>query len=146
VFRGLDVDALEKALAGWVRGTSEIQRAIHASLDGKTLRGSRCGEYVGVQLLSLYCEAIQGVLGELRVPPEGNEITAALRLLKDVPLKDLIVTGDAMFAQKEICREIVERKGDYFFVVKDNQPALKEDIAVAFTPPSSPLGAVALGA
>ena len=30
-----------------------------------------------------------------------NEITAALRLLQDTPLKNKVITGDAIFAQKK---------------------------------------------
>jgi hypothetical protein len=37
--------------------------------------------------------------------------------------------GDAMFTQREICRVIIEGGGEYFFIVKDNQPGLKADIA-----------------
>ena len=44
--------------------------------------------------------------------------------------------GDAMFTQREICRVIIEGGGDYFFAVKDNQPGLKADIALAFGPDS----------
>lgn len=146
VFRDLDIAALETALAEWVRGAEGCPEPAQVCVDGKRLRGSRAGECPGVHLLSAYCEAVKGVLGELAVPPESNEITAAMRLLKEIPLEGLVMTGDAIFAQKGICREILERKGDYFFVVKDNQPALKEDIAVAFAPPSSPLGAVRMGA
>ena len=49
------------------------------------------------------------------------------------------MTGDAIFAQKDICRVILERGGEYFFTVKNNQPTLKADIALAFGP-DSPLG------
>jgi predicted transposase YbfD/YdcC len=84
---------------------------------------------------------LSGVVGQLRVEPQANEITAALELLKGLPLAGAVVTGDAIFAQREICRAIVERGGDYFFTVKDNQPALKRDIALVFDR-DSPLGAV----
>ena len=76
------------------------------------------------------------MIGQLAVAPDGNEITAALQLLKMLSLKDVIITGDAMFTQKEICRTIIDGGGDYFFTVKDNQPALKADIALAFGPVS----------
>jgi hypothetical protein len=82
---------------------------------------------------------VGSVIGQLRMEPEANEITAALQLLKTLPLKDVIVTGDAMFTQREICRVIKDGGGDYFFTVKDNQPALKADMALAFGP-ISPLG------
>jgi hypothetical protein len=51
--------------------------------------------------------------------------------------------GDAMFTQREICRVIIEGGGEYCFIVKDNQPGLKADIALAFGPDSPLSGMVA---
>jgi hypothetical protein len=138
VFCDLDVDALEAGLAAWVRGAGAAAAELnHVALDGKRLRGSRTAEGPGVHLLAAFCRSLQGVIGELRVPPGGNEITAALTLLKGLALEGLLVTGDAEFAQRAICRTIVQRGGDYFFVVKDNQPRLRADIALLFAAPPS---------
>ena len=71
-----------------------------------------------------------------RVAPEANEITAALTLLKTLPIEGAIISGDAIFAQTDLCRLIIERGGDYFFTVKSNQPTLEADIALAFRPDS----------
>jgi len=133
LFQGLDIGALERVLGNWVRGD---QPAGHVAIDGKRLRGSAVRQAPGVHLLAAFSATLQGVIGQLRVAPEANEITAALELLKTLPLKGVIITGDAMFTQREICRVITERGGDYFFTVKDNQPALKADIALAFAPDS----------
>ena len=143
LFRRLDTDAVERILAVWVRSLGGDEEPGHVAIDGKTLRGSRSGEYPGVHLLAAYCERAQGVLGELRVGARENEIPAALRLLKKMPLKGAVVTGDAIFAQKAICRRIVGKGGDYFLAVKENQPQLKRDIEEAFAPPASPLRAEA---
>jgi len=96
-------------------------------------------------LLAAFSQRLLGCLGQLRVEPDANEITAALRLLKELPLAGVIVTGDAIFAQKESCGTIIAGGGDYFFTVKDNQPTLKADIALAFGP-DSPLSRVVAGA
>jgi hypothetical protein len=142
VFRDLDVDALEAGLAAWVRGAAGATAELnHVALDGKRLRGSRTAEGPGAHLLAAFCRSLQGVIGELRVPPGGNEITAALTLLKGLALDGLLVTGDAEFAQRALCRTIVKRGGDYFFVVKDNQPRLREDIALVFAAPPRDGGA-----
>ena len=77
--------------------------------------------------------------------PSDNEITAALELLKTLPLQGVTVTGDAIFTQKAICQVIIDGGGDYFFTVKGNQPALKSDIEQAFRP-LSPLGGVVAAA
>lgn len=141
VFRDLDVDALEAGLAAWVRGAGAAAELRHVALDGKRLRGSRTAEGPGVHLLAAFCRSLQGVIGELRVPPGGDEITAALTLLKGLALDGLLVTGDAEFAQRALCRTIVDGGGDYFFVVKGNQPRLREDIARVFAAPPREGGA-----
>lgn len=142
VFQGLDIASLEAALGGWVMsGRAPGQIAI----DGKRLRGSATAQAPGVHLLAAFSEAMGGVVGQLRVEPGSNEITAALALLKTLPLAGSIVTGDAIFTQKEICRVIIDGGGGYVFTVKDNQPTLRADIALAFgdaSPLSALLGAV----
>lgn len=100
--------------------------------DGKTLRGSRRLDAAPLHVLSAFATELGAVIGDLVVPPEANEITAALTLLKGLPLEGAIVTGDAIFAQREICRHVRDDKGHYLFVVKTNQPELHRDIAIAF--------------
>lgn len=139
VFKGLDVTALERALGGWVRGD---QTAGHVAIDGKRLRGSATAQSSGVHLLAAFSVSLQGVIGQLAVAPDTNEITAALQLLKTLPLDGVIITGDAIFTQKEICRVITDGGGNYFFTVKDNQPTLKADIGLAFGPDSPLCGMV----
>ena len=139
LFRNLDVAALERLLGRWVNG--EAGEAGHLAIDGKRLRGSRQGDNPGVHLLAAFAEKLSGVVGQLRVAPEANEITAALELLKSLPLSGTLVSGDAMFAHREICRVISDGGGDYFFTVKDNQPTLKRDIALVFDR-DSPLGSL----
>lgn len=129
LFQGLDVASLEVALGDWVRGG---RAGGHIAIDGKRLRGSATAQAPGVHLLAAFSDALGGVIGQLRLAPDSNEITAALTLLKTLPLAGSVVTGDAIFTQKEICRVIKDGGGDYFFTVKDNQPALKADIALAF--------------
>ena len=129
VFRSLDGDALARALGGFACGRDEPD---HIALDGKTLRGSRLLDATALHVVSAFAARLSAVVGDLAVAPDGNEITAALALLKDLPLKGAIITGDAIFCQREICQTIVDGQGDYLFVVKDNQPTLKADIAESF--------------
>ena len=50
-----------------------------------------------------------------------------------------MVTGDALYTQRELCKQIVDSGGEYLFVVKENQPTLLEDIAALFAdPPAKP--------
>ena len=59
----------------------------------------------------------------------------APELLGQVDLAGRGVTGDALYAQKNLSRQVVEQGGDYFWVVKDNQPTLRADIALLFAEP-----------
>jgi len=137
LFQALDVGALERAFGGWVAGEAAVSG--HVAIDGKRLRGSATATAPGTHLLAAFSASLQGVIGQLRVAPETNEITAALELLKTLPLKGVTITGDAIFTQRAICQAIIDGGGDYFFTVKGNQPALKADIEQAFRP-FSPLG------
>jgi hypothetical protein len=83
LFHELDVTALEQALGGWVQGETLPG---HVAIDGKRLRGSATGQTPGTHLLAAFSARLQGVIGQLRVDPDANEITAALKLLKTLPL------------------------------------------------------------
>jgi predicted transposase YbfD/YdcC len=54
------------------------------------------------------------------------------RLLKSIDLKGKVVTGDAMFAQRELSRQVLEAGADYVWTVKDNQANLRADIEALF--------------
>lgn len=131
-FKALDVEATEAVLGEWVRGCDPLG---HVALDGKRLRGSAPAGHdgsAGVHLVAAFASRLGGVVGQLQVEPDGNEITAALALLKGLPLQGTVITGDAAFCQRAICQTIRDRQGDYLFAVKANQPTLMADLAVAF--------------
>lgn len=131
-FKALDVEAAEGVLGAWARGDGPPG---HVAIDGKRLKGSAPAGHdgsAGVHLVAAFASRLGGVIGQLRVPPEANEITAALTLLKGLPLGGAVITGDAEFCQRAICQAIRDGGGDYLFTVKANQPALMADLAVAF--------------
>lgn len=136
-FKSLDADALAVALGKFALGED---CARHIAIDGKTLKGSRRLDAKALHVLSAFAAELGTVIGDLIVEPDQNEITAAMVLLKGLPLDGAIISGDAIFCQRQICRHIRDGNGHYLFVVKDNQPQLKADIAESFGD-FSPLGA-----
>jgi hypothetical protein len=140
LFKALDAAVFEALLKAWLLAHHAhiIIKAAH--LDGKTLCGSRRGEIPGVHLLALYSEQLGTALTEMPVDAKTNEHKAALELLHLLPLKGVLVTGDAMFAQREEAAEIVALEGAYLLTVKDNQPSLKQALLDAFDAPVSPSG------
>jgi len=141
VFAALDVAAFEAVLTRWIgaQGVCDLAERIVA-IDGKTLRGSQGHQLPGVHLLAAYCRDADAVLAQLAVPGKTNEHKTALELLKLIPLKGTLITGDAAFTQRDLCAAVVRGRGDYFLTVKDNQPTLEADIRAAFGPAFSPSG------
>lgn len=73
------------------------------------------------------------VLGQVKVDEKSNEITAIPRLLKVLAVQGCIVTIDAMGAQTEIAKQIIESGGDYVLSLKGNQGELHQDVEQLFT-------------
>jgi hypothetical protein len=142
----LPAAVFEAALTRWIlaQGVTDLGRRVVA-IDGKTLRGTQGHQLPGVHLLAAYCRDVEAVIAQLAVPGKTNEHKTALELLKLIPLKGTLVTGDAAFTQRDLCAAVVAGGGDYFLTVKDNQPTLEADIRAAFVPAFSPSGGEADG-
>jgi hypothetical protein len=125
------VDALPEGLP------DEPLRAV--AMDGKSLCGTLAAHGRTVHLLSLFDQQTGCVLSQLAVDTKTNEHKAALPLLKSLVLEGHVVTGDAIFCQREVCQQVIDDGGHYFFVIKDNQPTLKEAIEAEFQAAFSPL-------
>ncbi len=143
----LPTDALENAVQQWATqllGDDSTLLKDDASLqalamDGKTLRGTLAKHQRAIHLLSLLDQRTGYTLSQLQVDGKTNEHKAALELLKAMVLKGRVITGDAMFCQRDLCQQIIDQGGHYFFEVKDNQPDLKESIEADFQSAFSPL-------
>ncbi len=62
-------------------------------------------------------------------------MSVAPELLAALPLAGAIITGDALYCQRRLCRQIVAAQGHYVVTVKGNQPQLLADIAEVFAHP-----------
>jgi hypothetical protein len=137
--QAVDADAVDRAVSDWVRST--VQRGLVASVDGKTLKGARSANGQ-VKLLSAFSPAQGAVLAQQQIPSTTNEIPVIRELLDPVPLEGTVVTADAMHTQRATADYVVEeKKADYVFTVKDNQPSLLEaieDLNLVVFPPSAP--------
>lgn len=131
--QALDLTELQQAVSRFLLSGSQADQAVEINLDGKALRGTiPAGQTQGRHLLAAYLPDAGIVLMQMEVGRKENEIVAAPRLLKSVDLRGKIVTGDAMFAQRELSRQVVEAGGDYVWSVKENQPTLRSDIEALF--------------
>jgi len=126
------------------RGTRKRRGMIALCLDGKTLRGTipagktrGAGRPLG-SILAAYLPDQGIVLIEVAVDGKENEIVTARTVLSLIDVHGCVVTGDAMFAQRRLSRQIRRKGGDYLWCVKENQATLYGDIATLFTRPPLP--------
>ncbi|AMV26072.1 Transposase DDE domain protein [Gemmata sp. SH-PL17] len=130
--RRFDAPQLEATISQWIRDRIAPRAFEQISIDGKTLRGSRDGDVPGQHLVAAYAPAVEAVLAQVRVGSKTNEHKAALGLLGILPLQGRVVVGDAMFCQRDVAEQVIDRGGEYLLVVKDNQPGLEADIEGGF--------------
>jgi predicted transposase YbfD/YdcC len=131
----IEIEEFEQVVREFFGALPQAGHTVVIALDGKALRGTiPAGQTHGRHLLAAYLPAEGWVLYQVEVANKENEISAAPRILKALDLRDKVVTGDAMFAQRELSRQIVEAGGDYVWTVKDNQSTLRQDIALLFQP------------
>ena len=138
----IDAQAVDDALGEWLAGLCSCEGQ-DLAIDGKTLKGARRPDGSQVKLLSAFLHQQGTTVAQQEIAPDTNEIPVLKPLLAPLDIEGSTVTADAIHAQTDSARFLVEeKKADYFFTVKDNQPQLKKDIELldlknAF-PPSGP--------
>lgn len=146
---GVEPSEMEEVMGRFFARTTQPSQgkrgSLQLALDGKTLRGTiPLGKTRGVHLLAAYLPTQGVVLTQMQVEEKSNEITHAPTLLAALDLRGVVVSGDAMFDQRNLSIQIVQAKGDYLWTVKDNQEGLREDIEVLFQPSRKLAGTSAL--
>lgn len=131
----LDPVDVEIALGKWIRSFSG-DSALHIAIDGKSIKASASADYPALHLLSAFCSSVPGVFHQTTVGEKSNEISGACDLLENIPVRDNVLSGDAIFCQKKLCSRIVDKGGNFIFVVKGNQKVLFSGIRKIFSPGS----------
>ena len=112
VFKGLDVAAFEAALSRWIAQAQAPPsgRTQAVAIDGKTLRGSQGHRPPGVHLLAAFSTRLGVATAQTPAGQgPGGELAAAAHLLAGLDLAGLVVTGDARFAQRELCAQSTQK-------------------------------------
>lgn len=134
LFKRLDSKVFSDILMKWSDSLRTKAVGDIVSIDGKTVCGSKDetnGKYA-IHLVSAWCSKNRIVLGQVKTACKTNEIQAVKELLDMLDIEGAVITADAMSCQKEIVKQIVDKKADYIIAVKDNQKNLRQDIAYEF--------------
>ena len=129
VFANLDVIAFEEIIGNWLQAITPLEKGEGIGLDGKSLHGTN------LHLVSAFAHLARAVLFEQGTDIKGKELVVGPEVLTHITIKDRVVTGDALFAQRSLCEQIKTAKGGYVFRVKGNQDTLEKNIRLFFNDP-----------
>ena len=145
LFRKLDPAPLSAALSRHFAASQPPRWRPRGSqgvaIDGKAQRGRlACDPQAGtIHALSAFCHEHGIVLAQAPITATGEkaeaELSVAPALIRGIDWQGRVFTGDALFCQRHLCRQVVAAGGDYLLLVKENQPTLWEDIRLLFDPP-----------
>jgi len=93
------------------------------AVDGKTLRGAR-HDGGAVHLLSAMTHAEGATVAQRDVDQKTNEITGFRPLLENLDLTGVVITADALHAQRDHARFLAAKGAHYVIGLKGNQPTL----------------------
>jgi predicted transposase YbfD/YdcC len=135
VLQTVDAHALDTVVSSWLLERSAREQATAGpalraiAVDGKTARGSRCPDRPARHLFAAFEHASGVVLGQMQVDDKSNEITAFAPLLDRIDLSGVVITADALHTQDRHASYLHERGGHYVFIVKNNRPKLRAQLA-----------------
>lgn len=100
------------------------------AVDGKAIRStSKKGKpHSALQILTAYMTESGVVLGQEAIDKKTNEIPIFQEMLNSLDVKDKTITADAMHCQKETCKKIIDKGGNYVFGLKENQKVFHDDV------------------
>ncbi|MCX6582677.1 MAG: ISAs1 family transposase [Candidatus Aminicenantes bacterium] len=136
LIKRIDADKFDRHMGQWLLEQKLLEmpnglKGCGIAIDGKTLRGSHNGSRSpkGIHLLSAVIHKEGIVFAQEEVDEKTNEIKHVKPLFKNIDIEGAIVTADALHTQTETAKYLVEeKKADFLFTVKENQPTLLGDI------------------
>jgi predicted transposase YbfD/YdcC len=118
---GMKAEEVEKVFGEYLSKMSEEEKE-QWNIDGKVICGVKSGETDNqLHLLALQESNWNLVIEQIALEAGENEISAGKRLLGKVKLANKIISGDAIFAQKELSQIVVEKGGEYLWKLRANQ-------------------------
>lgn len=130
VFEFIDPEALNRCFLRWVETLITKMGGEIIPIDGKTMKGSydRNQGKSALHVISAWASEQRLVLAQVKVEDKSNEITAIPALLELLDITGAIITIDAMGAQTEIAKQIINNKADYVLALKANHPTLYSQV------------------
>jgi predicted transposase YbfD/YdcC len=126
VGQNIEAAAFDEKVGEYFQTLSSGEQQLY-NLDGKVVCASVDNlTNEQLHLLALQASGANAVIGQTALEIGENEISGAKRLLAKVDLTNKIVSGDAIFAQKELSKTVIEKGGEYLWKLRANQGKIYE--------------------
>lgn len=120
---------MDRLICTWLNTLLDAHAGIGLALDGKTVRNTRPGTGVDVQLFSAMRHDTAIVVAQVQVPADTTEVTQIAALLDPIDITGMAITADAAHPSHDTATYLLKREASYVFTVKGNRPALLTAIA-----------------
>jgi len=139
IFARIDVEELERRIGHWLatRAHLDPEGLLVLALDGKVLRGAWLDDHQQFTLFSAMIHDVGVTIGQVRVPADTTEVTQVEALIDMIPAlpERTLVTLDAAHTHATTAQALKgERRIDFIFTVKSNQPNLLAELITRFKP------------
>jgi len=116
----------QEAFARWVHGMVGDQTSLVVAVDGKTSKQGFDPQGDPIQMLNVFAQDVKACLGQWPLGGDKSTEPEVLKahlceLFEKYPALRLI-TGDALYAQRNLAELILQSGHDYLFQIKGNQP------------------------
>jgi DDE_Tnp_1-associated len=119
------LDELQDAFASWLQAILDDESLV-AAVDGKTSKQGLNPDGNPLQMLNVFAQDLKACLGQWpiwgdkKTEPEVLKMHLAELFDKYPALR--LITGDALYTQRNLAELIVQSGHDYLFQIKGNQP------------------------
>lgn len=121
---------MDRLICTWLDTLLDAHAGIGLALDGKTVRNTRPGTGLDVQLFSAMRHDTAVVIAQVQVPTDTTEVTQITALLDPIDITGMTITADAGHPSHDTAKYPIKRKAGYVFTVKGNRPGLLTAITV----------------
>ena len=107
----------------WMKHYIKKSNSQWIAVDGKAIKGTKQKEEDKklAHLVSFFASDSKEILIARKTASKSNEIPLVQTMMDEFPLKDMIITLDALHCQTKTLKAIKDSGNDYVIQVKDNQ-------------------------
>ena len=124
LIEAIDAAVMDRLICTWLTTVLDAHAGVGLALDGKTVRNTRAGTGLDVQLFSAMRHDTAVVVAQVQVPADTTEVTQIAALLDGLDITGMTITADAAHPSHDTAAYLLQRQAGYVFTVKGNRPRL----------------------